>query len=188
MEKNIDNISRKIRKRELVFKKLRAQKSRELAEFLEHIICSKNYIYTAADVVSSILLDANRVCSTGLRVSKENRKIYSIDLKGESCKLLQCFSMISGEVQNEWVFIIPDNWQYCGGFAVSLGYFFSHFDSFSYFMEDGFIAYGVENFESYFKFLGERTDNKISSCEMIFKGTIFLAMLEDFPQEIVKEY
>ena len=63
MEKNIDNISRKIRKRELVFKKLRAQKSRELAEFLEHTICSKNYIYTAADVVSSILLDANRVCN-----------------------------------------------------------------------------------------------------------------------------
>lgn len=170
-----EKASRILKKEYFEFKKHSIEESKKLTSGLANIFSEEQYLLVDVPTCSQFQfsLSSESLLFKDFRVTTE---VASVELEGEKCDVI--LNIDPSKIEYDLLlFVIPDVWIYCGGFALAAESLFANFDRISYVLEDSFCVFSLKNKTSFFKFQGDRSGGRLSYCDIVRSGEEFSRLL-----------
>jgi hypothetical protein len=165
-----DNFIRYLKKEYLIFKKERLERHGELFDGIKSVLEEGDFFAVDSQVLQAFQV---KLIYQGIEspVHPEFNKYYSceVSFSGFPC-------VVEGEAFNsnndDWLCVIPSEWELCGGFLVLKEVLFSNLLNLSHFMQDDFNVYD-SSLHSVIAFRGDRSGEDTVNYDITARGDYF---------------
>lgn len=162
-------LMRLIRKDYLIFKKERSEASNKLEESLSNTLDAESYNYIEPDVMQASYIKA-RYHGVLSRMHPNHDKKKKLEFRNTDNLEIENWLGFDGD---GWLYVVPAEWEICGGFIVEPSAFFKNIWGLSYLIEDDFDVL-EDSLNNMLTFRGERRAENLIECSVVVRGDFFL--------------
>jgi len=171
-----DKLTQSLKKEYLLFKAARKKMHMVLENGFSSILNSDDFHFIDSDCLQALYLNTIEKGVGGAGHSNYY-KSKEVELTRIDCQRLSAVGEKIDLSNNSWVYIIPTEWQLCGGILVSFKSFFDNFLELSYIMQDDFDMFDL-TLNNSLGFRGDRSSTDLVYCKIISRGSYFLFIVD----------